>query len=123
MIVTHSELSDLKAWILQQFGDLCSKINEDMLKILGDKSQHSKLGYPHSDKSKSHAMNKKDKLVSRKRQREELTSLSSGNSSSILKHGLYGQIPIGRDAKVTPNFVGFDDTWDLYGLAKYIAQV
>ncbi|KAG7556780.1 hypothetical protein ISN44_As11g027750 [Arabidopsis suecica] len=69
--VTHSELCDLKAWISQQFGDLRSNINDDILQLLGNKSQHSKPRYPHNNTSKSHAMKKKEKLVSQKRKREE----------------------------------------------------
>ncbi|KAG7552171.1 hypothetical protein ISN45_Aa06g027760 [Arabidopsis thaliana x Arabidopsis arenosa] len=101
--VTHSELCDLKAWISQQFGDLRSNINDDILQLLGNKFQHSKPRYPHNNTSKSHAMKKKEKLVSQKRKREEVTSLSSGSSSSGLKHGLSGDIPIDIPASPIPN--------------------
>ncbi|CAE6200669.1 unnamed protein product [Arabidopsis arenosa] len=90
---------------------------------LGDKSQQSKPRYPHSETSKSKAKKKKENPVSRKHKREEVTSLSSGSSSSGLKHGLSGDIPIGKDAETTPKYAACDDTWDLYGTAKSISEV
>ncbi|KAG7548159.1 Ubiquitin domain [Arabidopsis suecica] len=90
---------------------------------LGDNSQHSKPRYPHSETSKSKAKKKKENPVSRKHKREEVTSLSSGSSSSGLKHGLSGDILIGKDAETTPKYAACDDTWDLYGTAKSISEV
>ncbi|KAG7543500.1 Ubiquitin-like domain superfamily, partial [Arabidopsis thaliana x Arabidopsis arenosa] len=74
--ITHLGLSDLKAWISQQFCDIRYNINDDILKI----------------------------------------------SSSGLKHGLSGHIPIGKDAETTPKYAACDDTWDLYGTAKSISE-
>ncbi|CAE5959267.1 unnamed protein product [Arabidopsis arenosa] len=120
--VTHSDLSDLKAWIYQQLGDLRSNINDDILKLVGDKSQQCKPGHPQTETSRSKAKKKKEKPGSRKRKRKDVTSLSFGSSSSGLKHGLSKDIPIGKDGGTCLNFEASNDTWDHYGAAKSISQ-
>jgi ribosomal protein L12E/L44/L45/RPP1/RPP2 len=72
----------MKEWFTQQLEDLRYNISKDILKNFKEKITETAAGAPETPKSKSKKKKGTKQPVTRKRKREEVTSLSSGGSSS-----------------------------------------